>query len=66
MTDDLYELIKDCLPNDHAGQVEARYFVERILKDSAKGRRVLDLGCGDGRSVDLFRRIAPTVVPRAT
>lgn len=55
-SDDLYELLKDALPNDHARQVSAGYFVELLAGQGRLGPRVLDVGCGDGRSVDLFRR----------
>lgn len=59
--DDLWTLIGHVLPNDHARQVEAAYFIERLLRDGPRGREVLDLGCGDGRSLDLFRRVDSSV-----
>jgi SAM-dependent methyltransferase len=61
VTDDLYELIKDALPDDHARQVLPSYFIELVLGERPGGQRVLDLGCGDGRSVDTFRQHDPTV-----
>lgn len=61
VVDDLYEIIKDCLPNDHCRQVEARDVVERLVQDGPRGRRILDFGCGDGRSVDLFRGLDATI-----
>lgn len=59
--DDLWSLIHDCLPNDHARQVDASYYAEKLLREATRPLRVLDLGCGDGRSVDLFRRYQPSV-----
>ena len=53
---DLFEHIGDCVPNDHARQVTARYYIARVMKGRPPGVRVLDLGCGDGRSIDHFRR----------
>ena len=32
-----------------------------LLKQSRNVGSVLDLGCGDGRSIDLFRRLLPDV-----
>ncbi len=56
-TDDLWALIGDCLPNDHARQVQAPWLVRHVLREGPTGRAVLDVGCGDGRSVDLFREV---------
>jgi SAM-dependent methyltransferase len=60
-SDDLYELLKACIPNDHSRQVQPSYYVELLLRETSKGRRVLDLGCGTGKSADLFRRLDPQV-----
>jgi SAM-dependent methyltransferase len=43
----LWELMHDCIPDDHARQVTSRYY--------------LDLGCGRGTSAALFRRHSPKV-----
>ena len=59
--DHLYELLKDCIPNDHSQQVSPKFFVDKLYERGPKGRKVLDLGCGTGKSVDLFRRWDPDV-----
>lgn len=62
-SDDLYTLIKDCLPDDHARQVAAPYYIQQVCATAlGRPRVVLDLGCGDGRSVDLFRKHEPACV----
>ena len=56
---DLIDVLSDCLPNDHCAQTSAEYYVNRFydhLWNGAGKPRILDLGCGDGRSLDVFRR----------
>jgi SAM-dependent methyltransferase len=63
-TGDLIDILKDCLPNDHCAQTSAEYYVYLLYDQLAKGGRkprALDLGCGDGRSLDVFRRRDPAV-----
>ena len=52
----LWALLEPFIPNDHARQVTARYYIDQVMTGPARPRRVLDLGCGIGSSVDLFRR----------
>jgi SAM-dependent methyltransferase len=50
------------VPRDHARQWHAHRYVERAVGKPASGPwRVLDLGCGDGNSVELFRLRDPDV-----
>jgi SAM-dependent methyltransferase len=49
------------IPNDHARQVNARYYIDIVMSGPDAPRHVLDLGCGKGDSVDGFRRLAPNV-----
>ena len=51
----LWDFLKPYIPNDHARQVNARYYVNEVMSGPAPPRRVLDLGCGTGNSVDIFR-----------
>ena len=54
--DDLGELLGHRIPSDHSRQVLADHYAERL-----RARRVLDLGCGSGDSIDLFRSVDPAV-----
>jgi len=60
---DLSEALGGRIPGDHSRQTTAEHFIERFgagaLGMPPAGARVLDLGCGGGDSVDLFRRFAP-------
>lgn len=48
------------IPNDHARQVDAYYYLARIPPTAAP-LQFLDLGAGDGRSFDIVRAHHPTV-----
>src|SRR5215212_7470651 len=54
--DDLGELLGDRIPADHSRPVLADDYAARL-----RPRRVMDLGCGAGDSVDLFRSVDPEV-----
>jgi SAM-dependent methyltransferase len=59
---DLKELLGDVVPADHARQTYAERYVEREIGRPAQGPwRVLDLGCGAGGSVGVFRARDPDV-----
>lgn len=57
--DDLGRLLGPRIPADHSRQTLADALALRGLV--APGARVLDLGCGAGDSVDLFRSLDPDV-----
>lgn len=57
----LWALLEPYIPNDHARQVNATWYVDVLMTGSDAPRRVIDLGCGRGDSVDLFRRHRPDV-----
>jgi SAM-dependent methyltransferase len=60
--DDVIELLGERIPSDHARQVAAEHYVERFYRErGGRGAAVLDLGCGTGGSVDVFRRWDPQV-----
>lgn len=63
--DDLLELLRPWIPADHTRQVVADDYVGqwygRWRQATQPGARVLDLGCGGGDSVDVFRRFDPSV-----
>jgi len=54
--DDLGDLLGHRIPADHSRQVLADHYAARL-----RVRRVMDLGCGPGDSVDLFRSFDPEV-----
>lgn len=59
---ELEELLGTALPSDHASQTLADSYIERELgRVEHRPWRVLDLGCGAGGSVDLFRARDPDV-----
>lgn len=58
---DLYALLEHCIPDDHARQVTRDYYVKALLGDGPSGLRVLDLGCGTGDSVGMFRDLDPEI-----
>ncbi len=45
------------VPDDHSQQVSAEYYIDYYYQHLKRNdtTKVLDLGCGDGRSVELFR-----------
>jgi SAM-dependent methyltransferase len=57
----LWALLEPYIPNDHARQVNATYYVDQLMAAPDPPRRVMDLGCGRGDSIDLFRRHQPEV-----
>ena len=63
--DDLLELLHDRVPDDHSRQTLADAYVGdwygRWRAERNPGARVLDLGCGAGDSIDVFRRFDPAV-----
>lgn len=48
-----WEAITPIIPTDHARQVTSRYYIDRL----PKGGRVVDVGCGTGASLSLFRSL---------
>ncbi|MGR4893927.1 class I SAM-dependent methyltransferase [Stenotrophomonas sp. LARHCG68] len=57
----MWDELQACLPKDSAEQFSAGQYAAKLAPSLPKGALVLDLGCGSGVSVDLFRRIAPQV-----
>lgn len=52
-----YRLLHSTLPNDHARQMTAEKLVTELMPGT-DDIRILDVGCGAGVSIDLFRGIA--------
>jgi len=52
----------DICPNDIAAQFNIHLLLERLIPElPTKKINILDIGCGDGRSVDLFRKKIPSM-----
>src|SRR4029079_18250852 len=58
---DLAEILKGCLPDDHARQVTDRYYVDLVMQADPAPQVVVDLGCGRRTSVSPFRANSPDV-----
>lgn len=54
------KLLGNSLPNDHCRQTDGVKMAQVALKKK-KCRNVLDLGCGNGDSFDLFQKWQPTI-----
>ena len=48
--------LRQCIPADHSRQVTWEYYLDLVLRKPEDIRRVMDLGCGAGDSLDCFRR----------
>ncbi|MFC8512685.1 class I SAM-dependent methyltransferase [Streptomyces sp. NPDC057257] len=57
----LWELMRDCIPDDHARQVTSRYYLDEAMSSPGPPELVVDLGCGRGTSAKLFRKHDPEV-----
>lgn len=55
----VYNYLKEALPQDNAKQSSGAAVVTRRVSEGHMSSNVLDLGCGVGRSIDLFRKILP-------
>lgn len=55
----MWNELQACLPKDTASQFTAMKYAQRLAPPLPPGALVLDLGCGTGVSLDLFRQIAP-------
>lgn len=56
---DVYDYLKESLPSDHSRQVTAAAVLQARVAKGFAPAKVLDFGCGDGRSIDLFRHLLP-------
>lgn len=57
----LWDLLHDCLPNDHARQVTSQYYLDEVMEAPEAPDLVMDLGCGRGTSAERFRAHNPKV-----
>lgn len=54
----MWELIKDAIPDDHAEQSTSESLLTAYLKKAVAPQKVLDVGCGTGESLEMFRELA--------
>jgi ubiquinone/menaquinone biosynthesis C-methylase UbiE len=57
----LWELMQDCIPDDHARQVTSRYYLDEAMTARDAPDLVVDLGCGRGATAEVFRSHSPKV-----
>ena len=59
LNETLYDLLKKYLPNDHSRQVTGDYYIQKII--DMDDPIILDLGCGLGKSFELFKQANKSV-----
>lgn len=57
----MWDELQPYLPKDSAAQFSATQYAAKLAPSLPQGATVLDLGCGSGISIDLFKRVAPQV-----
>lgn len=50
-----WDVVRDVVPDDSSHQVTSRHYIAEVMTGDAAPDRVLDLGCGTGRTIDTFR-----------
>ena len=53
------DYLRDSIPNDHCRQTDAAAMVVAYVEKHKAPSQIIDLGCGDGRSVEMFLEIVP-------
>ncbi len=56
---DIYEYLMNSIPRDHFHQSSGESVLRARAAAGLEAPKVLDFGCGDGRSIDLFREAMP-------
>lgn len=56
-----WQAVRDVVPDDSSHQVTSRHYLDEAMTVDAPPTRVLDLGCGTGRTIDTFRSFVPDV-----
>jgi SAM-dependent methyltransferase len=57
----LLGVVEPFVPRDHSEQVTSEWYVDHLWKEGHCPHSVLDLGCGAGNSLDLFRKYDPNI-----
>lgn len=56
---DLFDYLSDSLPSDHCRQTRAINALQAELQAGFRPKQLLDFGCGDGRTLPLFKQLIP-------
>jgi SAM-dependent methyltransferase len=56
-----WDLMEAYIPDDHARQMTSWDVAHDVLQRDSLPERVLDLGCGSGGSIDLFRSVSASI-----
>jgi len=54
-----YKAIRDYLPDDHSNRQSLNSYIQQVSKQFTNSINILDLGCGEGYSNDIFKRMIP-------
>jgi len=59
---EIYAAIQKYLPDDHSHPRLVEFYLEKFFSQFSGAAKVLDLGCGNGDSIELFRSITKDVI----
>jgi len=55
----LWECLSSVIPDDHSHQMTAPAVLKERVRKGFNPSKILDFGCGNGRSIDLFSQLLP-------
>lgn len=58
---EIFNAIEDYLPSDHSNRQSIDAYAQALYKQPTISPKVLDLGCGEGNSIDFFKSISEEV-----
>lgn len=61
---EVYSTIGEYLPEDHSNTQSLSTYIRQISKKLPERAKILDLGCGEGDSIDLFQNMLPDSIWR--
>ncbi len=59
---EIYQPIWNHIPDDHSRSQPVHDYIKQIFSKHPEITMVLDLGCGEGDSIDLFRKVKADVL----